>query len=276
MDIMTQYDSHKHMGNGEVKPCEVEKRNDILADYQPLKHMGHGMFGVTILCRRQTELVVIKITHYRPSPTREKHEGDIACLVQQLPGFIRVHGVYIAETLPENWYAWTRDFSHQGPWLIIDMERADGSLYTLLEEAKSGISVLQWDDIRSILLQVIFSLWVGWQEYGLCHQDVKLENIVYKMEAHPLHIETDTMTLHIDSPYRIRLIDFGVSQVLDTTVDYCSDMLGLAMSLPLFMAWVQTSEHRQQLQELKHHLDAFEVNDAILLPMFQDLLQIAP
>lgn len=262
---MGQEESHITCG-----PMTYEHCDTILDEYKPLQRLGHGMFGVAILAQHHQKLVVLKITQYRQS----SQEGQLACLANQIPGFIQIHRAYICHHVPLSWKSWLDKFYHEHVvWLILDMEVARGSLYELVQDVEHHRAFIDWPDLTSLLIQIVLALWVAWHKHGFCYGDIKLENILYTYDPLPASYETEHFTLHITSPYKIRIADFGMAQQLDPEKEDCSDVLGVIQFLYLFQRIVEPDQ-RQQLRELQHYLDDNDLEKAITMDMFVPMLTI--
>ena len=251
--------------------CDITSVDRFAPDeYKPLKILGNGMFGQVILCKYQNKLLAVKF--YNSGQDQRPKESDIACIVSNIPGFIRVHNIYKTNQLDPSWSKWLGPFYRTtGSWNIISMDRGESNLYDLYTDIMKENTVLDWSDLVSIILQVIISLSTAWSVYGLCHNDIKLENIVYTLDATPKVVSFEFGDVTIASAYRTHIIDFGQSNLMNPDSDYCTDMKGFLVGIELFKMTV-SSDHARELTQLRDYLDDDDFDSALSMSMFESMI----
>lgn len=91
-------------------------------------------------------------------------------------------------------FAWTNEVTHRYVTAIV-LELADRGLFEVFEQRKKSNILFSDEEVISYYIQCIDGLSFLYKTQGLCHRDIKTENLLLKMN-------------------KIKISDFGVSKVI--------------------------------------------------------------
>ena len=226
---------------------------------------GVGTIGTLyeVLNTETEERSVLKVFRYTQSFGAD--EIRIAGLVSTLPGFIKLKHWFICDHLPSEWLQMTRsEFSFEGPLAYLEMQRADGSLYDLLIDNRPVIMPF---DIKSIAFEILYALAIAKQILRLCHQDIKLDNILFVANPISRQYILDNEVVIASSVYQPLIADFGASK--EGKEDCPEDINGFrTIAENYFLRYNNAGELRHMI-EILEETGSFSL--ALKAPYFQEL-----
>jgi serine/threonine protein kinase len=199
--------------------------------YEIYDYISSGNFGVVLKVKNLTtnNLVAMKVVKH---DEHTLNEINIACyltsLIKFTPTIIRVGEWFICEEYPSS--EWRDNIDHMfhieredEPMLFFEMDIMDCTL-GFINKNKLKISPC---DFKSIIFELIYTLYVIRKHVKFVHGDIKEPNILIKYNISPRIYTINNTKFIAKSKYMPVFADFGRSSMGTDTSDN-SDGLGLA------------------------------------------------
>ncbi|XP_077362000.1 homeodomain-interacting protein kinase 2-like isoform X2 [Festucalex cinctus] len=164
--------------------CPGARFQSAVTDYKVLSVMGEGTFGKVAKCRKMDTNKTVAVKMIRD-------QGNFA--VQARFEIEALQKIQMLENYTSHLVQWMSTFRYMG-YICLEFEYLDKSLFDFMKERQ--FKPLQVKEIRPIVHQLARAL-----EHLKCgrmiHADLKLENIMF--------------INHRQQPYRVKVIDFGLT-----------------------------------------------------------------
>ena len=220
-----------------------------------------GLFGLLFVVYNK-ELGRQTVIKAQRRSARAEQELRSACVLSALnSNFVEAYRGFYCDTVPAEWQRRARTQIPPSMTLFLEMERCEGTLQHLI--AAVHLTAADW---LCILFELVEALADASRTLGFVHGDIKLENILYRVDAQPRSYSiaggaegaTD-IPVHCASIYRAVWADFGHSALAEGEPEQRRiderDASKLALGLVAHAAAMPTHA-RGALQSLLHSRDA--------------------
>jgi serine/threonine protein kinase len=214
---------------------------------------------------------VLKAISY--SPGHSESEVEIGYKVSKLAGYIKLHNWFVCDTAPNDWLIARKssDVELHGDVLYLVMDKAHGSLHDLLIDIRPR---LHTQEAKSIIFEILYAIYVGWVDIGLCHMDIKPDNILFTTNIYQRSYTTPSgQHIKSESVYQPLLADFGESKISQHKLCWIDQMALERLILDNFaISFANDPNYNTQLKNLTSKINnTIDYTDVIDDPFFASL-----
>ncbi|XP_061733938.1 homeodomain-interacting protein kinase 1-like isoform X1 [Nerophis ophidion] len=176
-------------GSGDNQFSPGARIHSKSSGYDVLSVLGRGAFGNVVKCRKTTDHKTVAVK------TIKNHGTSAKRAIYEILALLKIKKMDADKC---HFVQWNSIFSITGH-VCIEFELLDKSLYDLIKER--NFRPLQLKEIRPIVYQLAETL-DHLKASQIIHADLKLENVM--------------LVNHVQQPYKIKVIDFGLAAHVST------------------------------------------------------------